>query len=354
MAFFKYTKTILLVSIVALFIISAINFIVDPLQIYPSVFSYNKKNTYKSLAEKIITSKYGLTTPKETNYNEFELKKSLLKYSNHTDCAIIGSSRSMQISSFRENSSLNKTCPSIINLAVTGASLQEYIDLSKILTTYPHVKTIVFVIDPWSLVSEPAYKWEAYKYFFINTPENNTDTLEKNSSTVSLLQNLLNYRYLMLSINKIFQTSQFSDFEVAPFFDTTIGIEDNVILPDGSTIPAISISNRGIINGINSYQINDAVSYNQNALKLFSDLVVQLKKQFNIVFVMTPYHPKVWELNNQPIVKIMESVESEIHVLAKSLNIATFGSYNPAKAGCLDVEYYDSMHMKDSCTSKLK
>ena len=353
MTFSKYTKTILLLSILALFLVSAINFIVDPLQIYPSVFSYNKKITYESLAKKILTSKYGVIDPK--NYNEFKLKESLLKYSNITDCAIIGSSRAMQISSFRENSSLNKTCPSIINLAISGASLQEYIDLSKILTTSAHIKTIVFVLDPWSYVSEPAYQWKAYEYFFINTPKKNTETLEKNSSTVLLLQNLFNYRYLMLSINKILQTSQFSNFEVAPFFDTTTGIEDNVILPDGSTIlKSDAISDRGVINGINTYQINDAVSYNQNALKLVSDLVVQLKKQFNIVFVMVPYHPKVWELKNQPIVKIMESVESEIHVLGKTLNITTFGSYNPAKVGCLDVDYFDNMHVKDSCTSKLK
>ncbi|MDC3216546.1 hypothetical protein OAU40_01635 [Candidatus Pseudothioglobus singularis] len=353
MAFIKYTKTILLVSIVSLLIISATNFIVDPLQIYPSVFSYDKKNTYKSITEKIITSKHGLIIPNEQNYNEFELKKSLLKYSNYSDCAIIGSSRSMQISSYRKNSSLSNICPSMINLAVSGASLHEYIELSKVLVTYPNTNTIVFVIDPWSLVSEPAYQWKRYVYFFKNPPDNNTDALEKNSSTVPLIKNLFNYKYLMLSLKKIFQTSQFSNFEVAPFFDTTLGIEYAVILPDGSNIPAITTDNK-IINGIINHKINDATSYNKNALKLFSSLIMELKKQFNIVFVMTPYHPKVWKINNQPIVKIMESVESEIHVLAKSLNIVTIGSYNPAISGCLDVEFYDNIHMKDSCTSKLK
>ena len=80
MPFFKYTKIILLVSIVILFIISAINFFVDPLQIYPTVFSNKNQNTYKDLAEKIITSKQGLIIPKERNFNEFKLKKALLKY----------------------------------------------------------------------------------------------------------------------------------------------------------------------------------------------------------------------------------------------------------------------------------
>lgn len=352
MAFSKYIKATLVVSIAALFIISAINFTIDPLKIYPSVFSYNKKNTYKSTAEKIIMSNYGLIIPKEKSYNEFELKKSLLKYSNYNDCAIIGSSRSMQISSSRKNSSLSNICPSMINLAVSGASLQEYIELSKVLITYPHTKTIVFVIDPWSLTPEPAYQWERYAYFFIKTTDNNIDTIENNISIIPLLKNLFNYQYLILSLKKIFKTEQFSNFIEAPLFDTTIGIENSIILPDGSTIPAIA--DNKIINGINNYQMNGATSYNQNALELFSSLVMQLKKQFNIVFMMTPYHPKVWNLNNQPIIKAMKSVESEIHVLAKSMNITTIGSYNPTKTGCLDVEFFDSMHMKDSCTSKLK
>ena len=187
----------------------------------------------------------------------------------------------------------------------------------------------------------------------MNTPDNNTDSLEKTSSATKLIKNLFNYKYLKLSLKEIFQTSQFSNFEEAPLFDTSLGIEYPVLLPDGSYLPAITSDNK-VINGINNYQINDEVSYNKNALKLFSSLIAQLKKQFNIVFLMAPYHKKVWELDNQPIVKIMRSVENELHVLAKSLEIVTIGSYNPATVGCKDVDFYDNMHMKDSCASKLK
>ena len=126
-------KTFLIVfSILALF--SLINFFVDPENIYPKLFSSEKSESLlASYSNRLTKSKYGLLDEEFSILNERDRKKALATFSKDSGCAIIGSSRVKQISSFRDEKSLTKNCKSIVNLGVDGATLEDYFIFSEIL-----------------------------------------------------------------------------------------------------------------------------------------------------------------------------------------------------------------------------
>ena len=94
--------------------------------------------------------------------------------------------------------------------------------------------------------------------------------------------------------------------------------------------------------------------YDDNAINTFTKLVNLLKKQYNILFVLVPYNPKVWNFKELPILKAMEIVEFKVHELAKNLKVNVVGSYNAQKIGCREDEFHDAMHPKSSCLVKLE
>ena len=69
---------------------------------------------------------------------------------------------------------------------------------------------------------------------------------------------------------------------------------------------------------------------------------------------MTPYHPEVWNISEQPVVTAMKIVEPKVHEIAKATGILVIGSFNPKKINCTKEEFYDEMHPRDLCLSKLE
>ena len=105
---YSYIKTIFLIVFSSLILISIINFTVDPEQVYPKLFS-NVNPVLKIFSKELTLSKYGIIN-KFNKLNERDAKKAIAMFSEDVDCAIIGSSHVMQISSFREDKSLTKYC----------------------------------------------------------------------------------------------------------------------------------------------------------------------------------------------------------------------------------------------------
>ena len=69
---------------------------------------------------------------------------------------------------------------------------------------------------------------------------------------------------------------------------------------------------------------------------------------------MIPSHPAVWNFDEQPVVTAMKMEEPKVHEIAKSLEIQVIGSFNPNHVGCTKEEFFDSVHPKDECVSKLQ
>ena len=187
-----------------------------------------------------------------------------------------------------------------------------------------------------------------------------TDT-EKSYETL-LIKNLININYFISSL-KLINTKKSYSVELAKDFNHELGTTHKVLLPDGSVISsATSIKNRKN-NNENTFDkkkweqnwgIVPDSWYDQFAIEIFVKLVNQLKKNFNVIFLITPYHPYVWSDENQPAVQAMKKVELKTSEIAKALKIDVIGSFNPKKVGCYGSEFIDQIHATDLCLSKLE
>jgi hypothetical protein len=372
--YYSYIKIIFLIVFSSLILISIINFFVDPEQVYPKLFS-NTNPVLKKFSKELTSSKYGIIN-KFGKLNERDRKKALAMFSEDADCAIFGSSHIMGISSFREDKSLTKYCKSIINLGVSGGTLEDYYAFSNMLLENKHtIGTIVFGLDPWSLKFNMDQRWNKIKNDFDKMKNRlKIKSQYPNSSyTVSLILNLINLEYLIESLDKLTSEDRLKDkdkdkdketFIHAEKFDINKGISGSAVtLPDGSWAYSSEYINEQklfikIYDGFNgiTYKISQLVGarwYDDNAINDLTNLVIFLQSKFNIIFVMTPYHPKVWE-HQQPTVEAMKSIENKVHMLAKQLNITVIGSYNPVKIGCSKDEFFDGMHATSKCLKKLE
>jgi len=365
----SYIKSVFLLVVFLLTAAAMTNFIVDPAQVYPKLFPSNEP-ILNNFSKELSLSKYGILN-KYNNLNERDRKKALAMFSEDVDCAIIGSSHVMEISSFREDKALTKYCKSIINLGVSGGTLEDYFAFSNMLLENKNdVDTIVFGIDPWSLKFNSDGRWNKIKSDFdkMNSRLNIVQQYPNNSYTVSLILNLINLEYLIKSLDELIDKDRFKEkekekelFKHAEKFDQNKGVNGiSITLPDGSWLYSAEYINKSKLfnktfDGLHNYKISQKNEgwYEESATNALINLVKLLKPKFNILFVITPYHPKVWE-QQQPAVEAMKSVENKIHILAKQLNIPVIGSYNPIKIGCSKDEFSDAMHATSKCLKKLE
>jgi hypothetical protein len=341
-----------------LVIIAIVNYKVDPAMIYHKndELKYNSANTF---ANRLIISSNGLFWP-TNSWNERDIKKSLAKNNNiNASCAVIGSSHVMEISSFRSNVSLKHLCPSIVNLGVSGGTLEDYLALSQILISKKNkTKTIVFGIDVWALDFGRDLRWERYKksYNLMKLQLKQNSSYESDNFS-KYITNLINPQYFYRSLQAIGMTE--FEIEETPKFDLSQGLKYPVCLPDGSLAYSkeyISDSNASKIPiGGLIYKIENSPQYSDAAILLFKKLVRLLRGfDINVVILMTPYHHRVWESEHSVTTQALLEMEPQIRRIGKELNVKVLGSYNPYKIGCNTDEFHDHMHAKDSCLAKIK
>ncbi|MZH03763.1 MAG: hypothetical protein F3745_10330 [Nitrospinae bacterium] len=381
-AFSKYLKLVVRVSSFLLIAVASVNYTIDPSAIYKSPLSYihespllkaegHKKfesdNHYTlelSFINQLVNSDHGLSFP--TGFNERRFKHTLALYPTTAECAVIGSSHVMQLSSARQQKSLTHTCLSILNLGVSGASLEDYIALSEIILQNKRPpETIIFGIDPWALNFLRDKRYLQYSLEYENMLSKlvtaQSDSYGDDLFDTSLLRNLFNREYFMESVRYIL--SQFKEElpkEELPKEELPkeeLPKYRNVYLSDGSLIYSKEYSKKMQnykMNGVDTYKIEEHHYYEKKAIELFTRLVLHLQQKHNVIFLLTPYHPAVWKLGDQPVVKAMKLVESKVHLIAKSVRGQVIGSYNPNRIGCNADEFFDEQHPAATCLAKLE
>jgi len=372
--FSKYLKLITGLCSFGLIVTVIINYTTDPANIYPSLLasdSHNKPSP-KDIVEQLVQSDHGVIIQNNI-WNERDIKHALALHPTTAQCAVMGSSRAIQISSVGKERSLSDNCPSLINLGVSGASLEDYLALSEtILRNERPPRVIVFNIDPWSLNFNRDSRWIRYKQDFFNMQAKLEGEYhdDNSSSSLGLLRNLINREYLHRSVQLMLSERKLS-IENAPEFDHQVGLDDRVLLPDGSLIysgkyirnaHASKISNINAIAGklaAEVYNLNIVFKIRgsrwvtEKAVELFIRLVNHLQQQkFKIIVVLVPSHPAVWNITEQSTA--MNVVESKVHEIARLTGTQVIGSYNPGNIGCTADEFFDADHGKAICLTKLE
>ena len=361
--FSKYLKLIAGLCSFSLIAVATINYTVNPGKIYPPlpIFdSYNKLSP-KQIVKQLVQSDHGLIVVNDT-WNERDLKHELALRPTTSQCAVIGSSRVMQISSFRKERSLSNICPSLINLGVSGASLEDFLALSEtILRNEKPPKVIVFGIDLSNFNFNRDSRWIRHKQKFFNIKSKlEGEYPDDNSfSTLALIRNLINREYLLRSI-KLLRSGKTRPFKNAQKFDHQVELDNPLLLPDGSLFYSDDYVNRATeIIGIHALgdviKIRGSRWVNEKAVKLFIRLVNHLQQQkFKIIFVLAPYHPAVWDIAEEFGITEINAVESKVHEIARLTGVQVMGSYNPSHIECTVDDFFEAAHPKATCLTKLK
>ncbi|MDC0078614.1 hypothetical protein OAJ46_00500 [Candidatus Pelagibacter sp.] len=334
-----------------------INYFIDPNQIY------NFRNTSsetKKFVNKMINSKE-LIMP-NIDINEREMKKSLAYIATDKNCAVLGSSHIAQIRSDMISTSFRKICTSLINLGVSGGSIEDIFIFSEILLNKSSPpKTIIIEIAPWTFNYGRDRRWYSNKNIFYNMKlrlADGSEDLHINKQNYiplfALLKNLFNKDYFISSLNLIYEKLKKKFLKEKYNFNT-----DTSFNKEGATILSKNYHEQHKYDKFKDYS-TDSYKITKNswtqdlAVDEFNKFVKILKEKFNIVLLMTPYHPDVFKKKGQPVLTAIKIVEETVHEIANKNNLQVIGSFYPEFSNCDKYEFWNSNHAKTTCLKKLK
>ncbi|MGG5872025.1 acyltransferase family protein [Pseudomonas peli] len=279
-----------------------------------------------------------------SNINERIFVKNRILYENSKpEAIVIGSSRIMQAGS-------KVVGLDLLNLSVSGASLEDLLAIWELSARKFNPSYVFLGADPWifnrysgqsrwtSLGSE--YSAAVSRLGFSNETKFSVSKAPSSLNAVAV--------EFYKSVNQ----------------GKKIGAEDDLpsmtdkIRKDGSRVYNLAYANkslgeveRGAVSFI-SYAMS-SYGYSSEVRVILERFVAELKAQNRkVVFVLSPYHPTLFELMRLEDRKFLE-IESIFREIAGSNGIQVIGSYDPVKVGCSYEDFYDGMHPKDECMAKV-
>ena len=359
-----YFYIIICFNLIILSFISFININIDPEKIYPEKIKIYK-NDFKleENIKKLISSK-GKMVYQEKYWNEREFYNIFSKNAHTAECIIFGSSAIVTISANQTPQVLKKSCKTTLNLGLSGGTIEDYLAFSNNIDPKKiRNKKIIMTIHPFTLNFNRDHRWIVNSKNFdvfleklrLNKSHKDNNDL-KNENLSKLLKNVTNLEYLKTSI-KILLHSNKKKFRIQDKVTEDEIKKNNVIMFDGSRKKMLDIPKNRDIDlspSLINYKILKDRWYDESILKLIINYKKYYEPQNEIVFLLTPYHPEVWKLKNEPIVEAMIIVEKKINEFAKNNNINVIGSYNPSNLNCNKHEFYDAIHASNKCLKKLE
>lgn len=344
-----YLLTILGTATIILASAATINWLIDPAGIF-------RETTFgQQYANALLNSENGLITP--NSIDEREIKSELAKHSARYDCVVIGSSHVMQVGSARKYRSF-PTCANILNLGVSGASIEDHIVLSWLTLSSGQPRVLILGVDPWTLAFGKDERWKV-RYpdqYAIACMAFEGKMSAINVEPPSRWSSLINAEYTKRSLWSLLQGTASPSVVFAPSVDEDVGNLSAITLPDGSHVYSaeyIATSKASSVPlGGDNYKTK-GITNELSAIELYRRMIIWAKeRKVTPVLLMTPYHHNVWMVNATPNVKAMEETERIVKEIGSALNVLVVGSFRPDLVGCTPEQFYDFMHPMASCLAK--
>jgi hypothetical protein len=353
----KYLQYMLGSTLIWLLGIMILNFLIDPGAIY-----HRQKNfSVVDFSKMLLHSHYGLWWP-EGSFNEREIKKELILHSN-SDCVVIGSSHVMQIGNQNNNLILHRLCKSIMNLGVSGASIEDHFIYAFLATQNKHIKKIILGIDPWTFAYNKDMRYDILhqEYSTAKSMVLGAPVLHETTKYSDAFLNLINLEYTLRSLQKLKNINKNAKkpFQYQPSMpvDMAHGGQYPLLLPDGSLIYSAKFISESFNN---QHKINDVVYKTDGeinepqAIKDYKTLLSWIKnRHIEPVLLMTPYHEISWKNKEQSNYQAIQKTTKVIERLAGDLHLKMIGTYAPFQAKCTHSEFYDFMHPTIDCVNKI-
>ena len=261
---------------------------------------------------------------------------------------VIGSSRIRQAGSgsFKET---------ILNLGVSGASIEDHITIAEMAIEKFNPDKIILGADPWLFnKNNNQFRWQSlnkeYQIALKNLNSNSKDfkileNIEKNKK-IYFFEKILENIYRSLNIRRLNL-----DFEKGGYKENYKNI--NILLRDGQLVYAKQeikekLNPTIVKYSMDNYEFSQALYDNY---KKFIDYVTNVHKK-EVILVLSPYHLPSYELTIKSIPDYIVS-EKKFKKLSSETKIQLVGSYNPTRTLCSLNEFYDFMHPKESCITKI-
>ena len=312
-----------------------------------SYISYNFfsfKNSTEALLAKLLVNNNAVYA---TKMDERLFVKNRIIYENlKPKVLIIGSSRIMQLS----NDDFNKQ---ILNLGVSGASIEDHIAITLMALEKFNVDTILLASDPWLFNKyHNQLRWksisEEYKI--------SLKSIQFKSKDYNIIENK-NYREIYLFherfLEKLYSFSNIRKLDIEFKTNQINNLTKQVILRDGKRVYANNNTEEKIKAEVIEYSMNK-YQFSDEYYEIYKSFIEHLTEVHNkeVVLVLTPYHLPSYKITIQEKPFYLD-LEAKFKKLSKEKNIKIIGSYEASSIPCDENEFYDHMHPKNTCMKKI-
>jgi hypothetical protein len=259
------------------------------------------------------------------------------------DTLALGSSRIMQVG---DHNFHKKT----LNLGVSGASLEDIVALADMATQKFQPRTLLVGVDPWLFNAKSGQmRWKSIEAEYeaglarIGSVAAMTK-IAREEKLDSRLSALLGGIYLRVNAGSYMAVDDVPEAR-------------NKIRRDGSliydTVYATKSQReiRSELDVLLDYSMGN-YEYSEKAERRFSEFVNFYSGKYEVVLVLTPYHPELYTRMMQQRPLFLQ-IESRAREFASRHRLRIVGSYDPSSIGCGPNDFYDGMHPKDGCMGKV-
>lgn len=330
----------------------AVNLYVDPAKLFDWGHQYER-----GMAQILKQGKYVVGM---SNYDERLLQKMRTEEAPLTEpeWIVMGSSRSMQISS-------DMLGRPVLNLSVSGASVEDHIAIDQMVSGWPGTKFIVGA-DPWIFnANSDQDRWLSVCNDYrnglglIGLP--NLASGLRCSRNVRWRQ-LLNFEYTKTSTLGLLNRMRQGRFDYSEKEGNSPDPLRDTIRPDGSRMYNLKLASRtpeetaAFVQKRSQpplYAMNKYEEVDERYWTMFWALMTHLKGKGkeNAVIYLPAYHPGMYPqlVRHVPAIR---HLEEKIRAKADALGIEVRGSYDPGAANCQQSEFYDDIHPRESCIER--
>lgn len=331
-AFSQYSRLFLWTAFTTVTIVGVLNFSVDPGRLYRK-----DKIDPQAYADELVQSENGLWAPPDT-FSERSIKKALAKHAGKYDAVVIGSSHCMGLGIRQLPQELLKNCQSLLNLAVSGAGIEDHITLVHLSTRQQKPQIIILSIDPWTFAFGKDIRWTEYRKnyqeakieiygFTRQAPVREKQVFWKKFG------NLISLEYTFRAIRLLLIEKNFglSDFTGLPKLDPSAGGKLPAFFRDGSYIHSASsiktFLSTPIPYGGTSYKIETPCNTREGVLAYKNLLLWIRQKRIIPILMMTPYHENAWKVPHSANVAATRATEENILKIAQELKLKVIGLF---------------------------
>ena len=343
-------------NLIILFLLNiTLNFFVDPY----GIFRDENNNIYERKIAKDMTNNKSVFL--KSVMKDDLIKYFLVKYDkSKTPIVVLGSSRGYKISSSIIGKNLK-------NYSIGAAGLEDRIAFLYLIKKQYDPKLVIVQIDPHNF-SDSFNRIQPYFFSYYNEGLQNLglkpsfkDRLRnikrKAVYYVDSRTTLESFKILYTKlIGKDFYLENISDYNNGNYYELIF--DGHIVSPDKFEKKSTNDTNRLVLEMLKGINPNDYTEqgyfFSHDKFDTFVKFINEVSKKSKVIILIPPYHPLIYKTIQTRTLNYFESEKLLNKENFNSNNIKIVGSFSPFDINCLDVDFYDYSHPKESCFKKMK